>query len=95
MRPNSKCDQFYNFESYKEVEHTVVISVLVVIGALLLAVLGLLLLAILLVGHGGSLGINLLLRGILQRTVHEQQEARRLPCSESYGYGPINQVSIR
>ena len=71
MRPNSKCYQFYNLESFKEVEHTVVVSVLVVVGALLLAVLGLLLLAILLVGHGGALGVNLLLWGILERKVHE------------------------
>ena len=50
--------------------HTVIVSVLVVIGALLLAVLGLLLvLAILLVGHRGALGVNLLLGGILRRKV--------------------------
>ena len=54
----------------EERKHTVVVSVLVVIGALLLAVLGLLLvLAILLVGHRGALGVNLLLGGILRRKV--------------------------
>ena len=74
MRPNSKCYQFHNFESFKEAERTVVVSVLVVVGALLLAVLGLLLLAILLVGHGGSLGVNLLLRRILQRSAISIQE---------------------
>ena len=66
MRPNSKCYQFYNLESFKEVEHTVVVSVLVVVGALLLAIL--------LVGHGGSLGVNLLLRRILQRSAISIQE---------------------
>ena len=56
------------FKIDRESKHTVVVSVLVVIGALLLAVLGLLLvLAILLVGHRGALGVNLLLGGILRR----------------------------
>ena len=52
----------------EERKHTVVIYILVVVGALLLAVLGLILaLAILLVGHRGALGVNLLLGGILRR----------------------------
>ena len=58
-------------------EHTVVVSVLVVVGALLLAVLGLLLLAILLVGHGGSLGINLLLWRILERKAFDTSRSQK------------------
>ena len=52
----------------EERKPTVVVYILVVVGALLLAVLGLILaLAILLVGHGGALGVNLLLGGILRK----------------------------